>query len=71
MHEKREKLLRKAHENNGRLSMREAQRMYSSKGSAKEAVQALDSMEDDLVRGVFKLEKLPPELKDDLRGVEA
>lgn len=59
-------LLRKAvKEDNGKLRMSKAFRIYSSKESAKEAVKQLEEFDyvENIDPGVFKVKKLPEELQ--------
>lgn len=66
--EQQELLLMKAVKNNGKLTMDMAKHMYSSKQSARSAVQKLETLDyvERHVPGVFLVKKVPPEVKEEL-----
>jgi len=65
MNDKRKLLLKKAIENNGKLTMTMAQQLYASKDSAKSAI-AFFEFKDFVERdapGIFRVVKAPEEIK--------
>lgn len=66
MNEKRKLLLKKAIENDGKLTMSMASQLYASKDSAKSAIAAFE-FQDYVERqapGVFRVVKAPEEIKE-------
>lgn len=65
MNDKRKLLLKKAVENNGRLTTGMAQSLYSSNSSATSAIASLEfqGFIELSVPGVFEVVKLPDEVK--------
>ena len=69
MNDKRKLLLKKAIENNGRLTMNMAAQLYASKDSAKSAI-AFFEFKDFVEReapGVFRVVKAPEEIKENAK----
>lgn len=66
MNEKRKLLLKKAIENNGKLTMTMASQLYASRDSAKSAIAAFE-FQDYVEReapGVFRVVRAPDEIKE-------